>query len=79
MSLSSLVFLPVPEKEQTSKWVRNYQYIYINLIVGLCVCLFNYANLCFLKSEHHESRLVGPLGTLDGSWPNGFFNLNLKV
>ena len=53
--------------------------ILINLIVGLFVCLFVHANLFRLKSERHETRHVGPLGTLDGFRPNGFLNFDLKV
>ena len=36
--------------------------IYINLFVGLFVCLFEIANLFCLKLERHETRHVGPLG-----------------
>ena len=46
--------------------------ILINLIVGLFVCLFVClfvtctSNLLRLKSERHETRHVGPLGTPEG-------------
>ena len=57
--------------------------IYINPVVGmsvcLFVCLFVTSNLLRLKSERHETRHVGPLGTLDGFRPNGFLNFDLKV
>ena len=60
-----------------------YLSIYINPVVGLFVCLFVclfvHANLFRLKSERHETRHVGPLGTLDGFRPNGFLNFDLKV
>ena len=55
--------------------------IYINLIVGLSVCLFvcsfEIANLFRLKSERNETRHVGPLGTQEGSRPNGFLIFDL--
>ena len=59
------------------------QSILMNLIVGLSVCLFVClffpSNLLRLKSERHETRHVGPLGTPDGFRPNGFLNFDLKV
>ena len=43
----------------------------------LSVCLFGFANLFCLKSERHETRHVGPLGTWEGFRMNRFFKFNL--
>ena len=59
------------------------QHIYTNKShcrsVCLSVCLFVPSNLLRLKSERHETRHVGPLGTPDGFRLNGFLNFDLKV
>ena len=57
--------------------------IYINPVVGmfvcLSVCLSVTSNILRLKSERHETRHVGPLGTLEGFRSNGFLNFDLEV
>ena len=44
--------------------------MYINPVVGLSVCLSVTSNIFRLKSERHETRHVGPLGTREGSRPD---------
>ena len=63
-------------QDMVNIWKKVLIYIYINLIIGLPVCLFVYLldpNLFRLKSERHETWHVGPLGTLKCLRPNGFF------
>ena len=74
----------IMNRDETKKcvFVCFVKYAGIYLIVGpsvrLSVCLLA-PNIFLLKSERHETRHVGPLGTLKCLRPNGFLNFDLKV
>ena len=53
--------------------------LFVCLSVCLSICLSVTSNLLRLRSERHETRYVGPLGTPEGFRPNGFLNFDLKV
>ena len=53
--------------------------LYVCLFVCLSVCLSVRLNLSRLKSERHETRHVGTLGTWECLRLNGILNFDLEV
>ena len=69
----------VPCHIYTNKYHCRSVCLFVCLSVCLSVCLFVRVNLSRLKSERHETRHVGPLGTWKCHRPTFFLNFDLEV
>ena len=66
-------------KNGTSTFVNRKGYIINTNNKSITAGLSVITNICYLKTEHHETQHVGPLGTLKWLYPNRFMNFDLKI